>query len=95
MDGVMRTTLVLVVSFLFLVPAFAAPPFVFRDVGEEAGIFPHLTGIAGHGAAWGDIDNDGWVDLFVGTFHKPGTKPNLPRGAPRIQRFPRRCCRRD
>src|SRR5438045_3860485 len=46
----------------------AAPsedPFVFRDVGDEAGIFPYLAGIRGHGAAWGDVDGDGWPDLFV------------------------------
>ncbi|MSR53213.1 MAG: CRTAC1 family protein [Gemmataceae bacterium] len=73
----MRRTLVLFVCLVSSIPVLAAPPFVFRDVGEEAGLFPALTGIAGHGAAWGDIDNDGWVDLYVGTFHKPGTKPNL------------------
>ena len=73
----MRTTLVLSACLLSFFPADAAPPFVFRDVAEESGLFPHLTGIAGHGAAWGDIDNDGWIDLYVGTFHKPGTKPNL------------------
>lgn len=73
----MRTTLVLFVCLISTTSAFAAPPFVFRDVGEEAGLFPHLTGIAGHGAAWGDIDSDGWIDLYVGTFHKPGIKPNL------------------
>src|SRR6516162_2155789 len=52
-------------------------PFVFRDVGDETGAFPHLGGIRGHGAAWGDIDGSGWPSLFVGTFHNAGSKPGM------------------
>jgi enediyne biosynthesis protein E4 len=55
---------------------FADYPFVFRDVGDEAGIFPHLAGIRGHAAAWGDVDGHGWPSLFVGTFHNSGSKPS-------------------
>jgi hypothetical protein len=52
-------------------------PFAFRDVGEEAGLFPHADGIRGHGAAWGDADGDGFADLYVATFHTGGGKSNL------------------
>lgn len=51
--------------------------FTFRDVGDSAGLFPHIAGIRGHGAAWGDADGDGWPDLYVATFHTDGSKPNL------------------
>jgi enediyne biosynthesis protein E4 len=52
-------------------------PFVFKDVGDEAGVFPHVAGIRGHAAAWGDIDGNGWPDLFVGTFHNASSKPGV------------------
>lgn len=64
-----------------LILATAAPaadyPFVFKDVGDEADIFPAVEGIRGHAAAWGDADGDGWPDLFVGTFHNSGSKPGV------------------
>ena len=33
----------------------------FQDVTEQVG----LKGLSGGVAAWGDFDNDGWVDLYT------------------------------
>lgn len=68
---------VLLFAVLCASPLRGEYPFVFRDVGEESGAFPALGGIRGHGAAWGDIDDDGWPSLFVGTFHNAGSKPGM------------------
>lgn len=56
----------------------AEAQFVFRDVGDEVGLFPAVSKIAGHSTAWGDIDGDGWPDLYVSTFggHPYDSKPN-------------------
>ncbi|HUE73770.1 MAG TPA: CRTAC1 family protein [Pirellulaceae bacterium] len=71
----------LIVCMLLLGPpaAQAQNPFAFRDAGDEAGLFPHVGGIAGHGVGWGDVDGDGWPDLYVGTFggYPYDSKPNL------------------
>jgi len=50
---------------------------VFRDAGEEAGLFPGLSGVHGHAAGWGDVDGNGWPDLYVGTFHSEGPPNRL------------------
>jgi hypothetical protein len=55
----------------------AGHAFIFRDVGVEAGVLPHLAGIRGHGVAWGDADGTGWPDLFVAAFHDQGSKPGM------------------
>ncbi|WP_425615972.1 CRTAC1 family protein [Anatilimnocola sp. NA78] len=51
--------------------AAAAEPktaFTFSDAGDAAGLFPAVAEIAGHGCGWGDVNGDGFPDLYVGTF---------------------------
>lgn len=45
-----------------------ASVFQFKDAGDEAGLYPAVAEIAGHGCGWGDANGDGWPDLYVGTF---------------------------
>jgi len=52
-------------------------PFVFRDVAKESGLVPSLTGMNGHGAGWGDLNGDGFPELYVGSFDKSGEHPNV------------------
>ncbi len=46
----------------------AADGIRFEDVTRAAGLEQPLLGMMGHGGAWGDFDNDGLVDLYVGGF---------------------------
>ena len=47
----------------------------FEDVTAAAGVLSlHPT----HSGAWGDYDNDGWLDLYVGNESSPAPKPAHP-----------------
>lgn len=72
-----KTLLVLSVVVAAQRESNAEYPFVFKDVGNTTGLFPHVAGIRGHGVAWGDADGDGRPDLFVSSFHDKGSKPGM------------------
>jgi len=43
-------------------------PFQFRDVAEQMGIVEATRGMMAHAAAWGDVDRDGQLDVWIGSF---------------------------
>ena len=74
----MRTLLTLSIPCIaaaIFTSATAAEPFTFEEVSAAMGLKKHLEGDEktrpwryAHGAAWGDVDDDGRPDLFVGAF---------------------------
>lgn len=51
--------------------------FRFRDVSEQSGFLSAAAALMGHGAGWGDINGDGWPDLYMATFHYQNSRANL------------------
>ena len=53
------------------------PALLFSNVAHELGLEDPILGVAIHGSAWGDINGDGYPDLFLGVFANHSLQPNL------------------
>jgi hypothetical protein len=49
-------------------PQVVPPRIRFEDVTSASGLGDLLSDSYIHTSSWGDVDDDGWLDLFVGTF---------------------------
>jgi hypothetical protein len=62
-------------------PAGGSEDITFSDVTEQVGLVDPLLGMMAHAAALQDLDADGWVDAFVGTFADRPVEEYQVRGA--------------
>ena len=75
---------VVLLCFVFLYAPItpAQDPFVFSDVAAERGLSGPLQGMMAHAMACGDIDNDGDLDIYLGTYCDRPPKDYLGRSGP-------------
>jgi len=67
-----------IASLLFMVFFASYGQIRFEDVTAKAALLEPLKGMMGHCATWGDVNGDGYPDLFIGTFtHKPDSTYNV------------------
>ncbi len=59
----------------------AAGPLAFEDVTEATGLDRATSGMHGHAVASADVNADGWMDVFVGTFADRPVEDYQHRGA--------------
>jgi hypothetical protein len=80
----MRTPVILLLAFVVCQPLASTgqAQLKFRDVTKDAGLYEPLAGIMGHGAAVGDFDGDGKVDIYVGGFCDRPNSEYLPAKGP-------------
>lgn len=62
-------------------PAAGGGTIAFADATAAAGLDEPLRGMFGHAAATADVDGDGWLDLFVGSFADRPEEAYHRRGA--------------
>jgi hypothetical protein len=68
-NGLLSCRFAVTLSLIILACASAfAADIRFEDVTDKLGLGEWKTYSYGHGAAWGDVDNDGLPDLYVGAF---------------------------
>ena len=71
-------------SVLFLMLLTANSQIHFEDVTERSGLIEPLKAMRGHCAAWGDVNGDGFPDLFFGTFSDYPDTVYAKRGHPAV-----------
>ena len=79
--GVSKSDIFFVALYLFGI-SLGAKGIRFEDVTADANLLRPLSGIMGHGGAWGDFDGDGFIDLYVGEYADRTNDAYAPAAGP-------------